>query len=168
LSKGRFRKDHDLYVTDTATKGRGLFTHRAWRKGDIVLIVKGKTRYFQATTPEECYQYPNWFAVNKNTWVDPNAPYVYLNHSCNPSLGIFYGRIFIATRDIAPGEELTFDYSTTEDELDWEMRCHCQEATCRGVIRSVQHLAPHHYERIQAYTPPYFCKVYEMQQITPK
>jgi hypothetical protein len=38
-----------------------------------------------------------------------------------------------AMRDIQPGEELTHDWATTDDEA-YEMRCHCGAANCRGVI----------------------------------
>lgn len=47
-------------------------------------------------------------------------------------------------RDIEPGEELTYDYSTTmnDDEAalvrsgyeKWTCACHCGAETCRGII----------------------------------
>ena len=38
-------------------------------------------------------------------------------------------------RDIAPGEELTHDWATTDD-LDYEMECHCGAVGCRGTVTS--------------------------------
>jgi hypothetical protein len=36
-------------------------------------------------------------------------------------------------RDIAPGEELTHDWATTDDG-DHAMACHCGSPRCRGTI----------------------------------
>ncbi|MEW6299813.1 MAG: hypothetical protein AB1671_19135, partial [Thermodesulfobacteriota bacterium] len=41
--------------------------------------------------------------------------------------------VFVALRDIAPGEELTHDWATTDD-LDYVMECRCGSPNCRGVI----------------------------------
>ncbi len=40
----------------------------------------------------------------------------------------------LAIRDIAAGEEICFDYSTTLDEEDFTMVCRCGSPSCRGVI----------------------------------
>lgn len=42
----------------------------------------------------------------------------------------------IALRDIAAGEELTYDYSTHQEHPEGEMICLCGAASCRGVVRS--------------------------------
>jgi hypothetical protein len=59
----------------------------------------------------------------------------YINHSCAPNsyMRITHGHIlFIALRDIHPGEEITLDYVTTLHSND--KRCHCQAPSCRGTI----------------------------------
>jgi hypothetical protein len=41
--------------------------------------------------------------------------------------------VMTASRDLVPGDELTFDYATSEDhEQNW--KCLCGEATCRGRV----------------------------------
>lgn len=62
----------------------------------------------------------------------------YFNHSCNPNSGI-NGQIFlVAMRDIAPGEEITFDYAMVLHKTAgvplYEMVCSCGSANCRGTI----------------------------------
>jgi hypothetical protein len=37
----------------------------------------------------------------------------------------------VARRDIGAGEELTFDYGTTDTD-PWTLECHCGAAGCRG------------------------------------
>src|ERR1044072_9028842 len=62
----------------------------------------------------------------------------YINHSCAPNafMQILYDHIlFIALRDIEPGEEITIDYEQTLHSDD--KRCICQAATCRGTINRI-------------------------------
>lgn len=47
-----------------------------------------------------------------------------------------------AIRDIPMGQEITFDYSTVMAEDGWAMPCLCGRPSCRGVIRTGQHLPP--------------------------
>ena len=59
----------------------------------------------------------------------------YINHSCSPNafMKILYDHIlFIALRDIEPGEEITIDYEQTLHSDD--KRCICGASTCRGTI----------------------------------
>lgn len=59
----------------------------------------------------------------------------YINHSCEPNafMKILYGHIlFIALRDILPGEEITIDYQSTLHSN--KKRCICGAPSCRGTI----------------------------------
>ena len=59
----------------------------------------------------------------------------YINHSCEPNafMKVLYGHVlFIALRDIEPGEEITIDYEQTLHSDD--KRCICGASTCRGTI----------------------------------
>lgn len=64
----------------------------------------------------------------------------YLNHSCRPNAA-FRGRLLVAVVPIARGEEVTFDYNTTELELASPFECRCGH--CGGqTIRGFRHLGP--------------------------
>jgi uncharacterized protein len=59
----------------------------------------------------------------------------YMNHSCRPNCYMRITRghlLFMALRDIHPGEEITCDYITTHHPDDY--RCRCKAADCRGTI----------------------------------
>ena len=59
----------------------------------------------------------------------------YINHSCQPNSYMKMLRrhiIFIARRDILPGEEITIDYVATYHSD--AKRCRCGAANCRGTI----------------------------------
>jgi len=63
---------------------------------------------------------------------------MFINHSCDPNCETEdeEGRIFVmAIRDIAAGEELTYEYNLYDSD-DAEADCHCGAAKCRGTMFS--------------------------------
>jgi hypothetical protein len=65
----------------------------------------------------------------------------FLNHSCAPNAALV-GRELRAAVDIAPFDEITFDYLTTEFELAAPFRCGCGAAHCVGEVRGFAALTP--------------------------
>lgn len=62
----------------------------------------------------------------------------FLNHSCAPTCRVD-GRRLVALRELAAGEELTFDYNATEWDLAEPFRCSC--GACGGsIVRGFAHL----------------------------
>jgi SET domain-containing protein len=62
----------------------------------------------------------------------------YINHSCKPNCYMRVTRghlIFMALRDINPGEEITCDYVSTHHPDTY--RCHCKAEGCRGTINRI-------------------------------
>jgi hypothetical protein len=74
----------------------------------------------------------------------------YINHSCEPNCRVVFqadGRVICqALRDIAPGEELTFDYATTttRDGLavfpGWRFACACGAPGCRAEVSCAEEI----------------------------
>lgn len=56
---------------------------------------------------------------------------LYLNHSCEPNVGLSGNIVFVAMRDIAVGEELTTDYAFVDDH-DTRMDCQCGHGASAG------------------------------------
>jgi hypothetical protein len=65
----------------------------------------------------------------------------FLNHACEPNTRIA-GRSLRARRDLQAGDEVTFDYDTTEWDMAAPFPCACGAPTCRGLIRGYRHLTP--------------------------
>lgn len=57
-----------------------------------------------------------------------------INHSCEPNTGLDGATMLRAMRDIAVGEELTFDYATSDGGDYDEFTCLCGSVTCRGLV----------------------------------
>lgn len=125
--------------------GVGVFAARAFRKGELVLQPTGRVLSYQTI-------YSIQFDWDRH--LDPDAPAKYLNHSCNPNLGVHTRPNgwpeFVALRDIACDEQVTFDYAMTEyqhyprtdPDLDFELVCHCGEPDCRGRLGYYSELSP--------------------------
>ena len=67
---------------------------------------------------------------------------MHLNHSCEPNLGLQGQIVYVALRDIAVDEELTFDYAMNEDDPNEIMKCQCGTENCRRVITGVDWKRP--------------------------
>lgn len=76
----------------------------------------------------------------------------FLNHACAPNTRL-EGRSLVATKRIRAGEEITFDYETTEWDMAAPFPCGCNAATCRGLIRGFRHLTPAQRQRLAGAAP---------------
>jgi hypothetical protein len=57
-----------------------------------------------------------------------------VNHSCDPSCGLVGQVVLVAKYDLAPGDELTFDYGTCDASPYDEFDCACGAPRCRGRV----------------------------------
>jgi D-alanine-D-alanine ligase len=84
-----------------------------------------------------------------------------INHSCAPNCFIdFDSWAFCAARKIEAGEELSYNYLTTEWELAAPFRCACGAASCHGMIAGFKYLKPSQQEDLS-----YFCSPYLLRQL---
>jgi hypothetical protein len=81
-------------------------------------------------------------------------PVDYMNHSCEPNCGVRGSVVVVARHDIAAGDELTFDYGTTDTDR-WSLECACGAATCRGRMTGDDWRDPAFQERHAGYLSLY-------------
>lgn len=75
--------------------------------------------------------------------IDGFSTAMFMNHSCDANCETEEDneRIFIrALRDIAPGEELLYDYHLYDSDLNDDAPCFCGSANCRGTMYSEREL----------------------------
>lgn len=149
-----------IYHSTSKIDGTGIFAGEDIKKGEVISRVKGELKFKINKNKADALANPDWVGIKKNQWIDPEKPYKFLNHSCNPSCGIKGKVTMIALKDIKEGEEITVDYSTIEGDLRWEMKCNCGEKNCRGIIRSVQYLPKKQFAKYLPNVPTYFKKLY--------
>jgi len=82
--------------------------------------------------------------------------WAYLNHSCAPNCRIeFSDWTLVADRQIRAGEDLTFDYLTTEWDMAEPFQCRCGAAGCRGRVGGLKHLPPAEQASLRRRCSPY-------------
>lgn len=148
-----------IVVGNSKIDGKGIFTANNVQKGCRVFIFKGKIINYDPKTKNEAITKPNVMGYGRGLSIDPYAPFTCLNHSCDPNIGQRGRVLFVALRNIKKGEELTFDYSISEDSL-WMMKCTCSFKNCRKIIRGIRYLPEDIYNKRMPYIPKYFQSVY--------
>lgn len=120
-------RDRVKVISTDDGKGEGLQAVAGFRAGEIVFtftgtVVSEQTLYTLQIEPGKYLSDP--LVMGK------------VLHACEPNMHCDMRTLtFTAVRDIAPGEMLTMDYESTEDELFRQFFCGCGAASCRGWIR---------------------------------
>jgi|GEM_PF-28577 len=110
----------------TGKKGKTTIASQDILKGEEILKITGEETLVR-----------NRFSVQvgEDLHINPVAEGgKYMNHSCDPNSFMNDERFMIANRNIAKGEEISFDYSTTEDVIAEKFICACGSEQCRGEI----------------------------------
>jgi uncharacterized protein len=124
-------------VRESKIHGRGLFATADIAKDEIVVVKSGhivdrKTLREQITPrlgPVEI-QIDDDLFIAPVTEEERELSMLYLNHSCDPNLGVRGEITFAAMRDIRAAEELTHDWAMTDDD-DYSVECNCGVPDCR-------------------------------------
>lgn len=126
-------------VRESPIHGKGLFATASISKDEIVCVKGGYIFNRQTLNGVAPSLGPAEIQIGDDLFIGPlckkdrDGSMIFSNHSCAPNIGVQGQIIFVALRDIRPGEELTHDWATTDDD-DYEMTCRCGAANCRGVI----------------------------------
>ncbi len=122
-------------------KGQGVMTIKPIQKGEIVSALNFDSIRSEGTETEMSVQGGiKDFIDNSNDTIDN-----YFNHSCNPNmrLRLSHHYDFQAIREIKVGEELTWNYLTTEYDLTKtkeDFFCRCGSRNCYGQIKGFKYL----------------------------
>ena len=157
IAATRKRATPAVRVRNSSIHGRGVFAQRPIKKGARIIEQKGAR-----ITHDECDElvanssesgHTFLFTLNDRYVIDTNRggnAARWINHGCTPNCESeseqddrgrpHKDRIFIsATRDIAAGEELTYDYLITldqehTDEMKNIWQCLCGSEKCTGTM----------------------------------
>ena len=151
-------------VRDSKIHGRGLFALADIAKGEIVAvkgghIVDGKTLREKITPrfgPVEIQIGDDLF-IAPVTEEERELSMLYLNHSCDPNLGVRGEITFVAMRDIRSGEELAHDWAMTDDD-DYSVECNCGAPGCRKTLTGKDWQRPDLQERYAGYFSAYLAR----------
>jgi SET domain-containing protein len=157
------QRETDSYLTPKAEARRkpngqmGIFAREPIARDEIVSVWGGEilTRAQVQQLPERLQQYvmqvEQDFFLGGGTQDATN----YFNHSCNPNVGFSGQLVLLALRDIAPDQEICFDYAMCDGSAYDEFECQCGAPNCRKKIRGTDWQIPELWERYRGYFVPY-------------
>jgi len=79
------------------------------------------------------------------------------NHSCDPNVGYSNSITLVAIRNIKRGEELVFDYATSETFFE-SFKCNCSSKNCRRIITKNDWKNKDIQKRLKNYFSPFLKK----------
>jgi hypothetical protein len=131
---------------------KGIFAKQDLRENSVIFYLRGTistqpTKYTIQLGNRRHLSFP---AIRKPN-DDLDYCWQYLNHSCEPNGYINTAEsTFRALRDIVAGEEISFNYLTTEAEMAVPFECICGSANCFGFIRGRNFLTPAQAKRLSS------------------
>jgi hypothetical protein len=131
-----------IFVGETSSCGFGIFAAKRFARDQKILVEESGDYYDGALSYEQIVALDldlskYCFQVGLDRFLLPTGSIDDLiNHSCFPNAGIrltTMGYELIALRDIEPGEEITYDYSTYIESPE-RLVCRCRAVCCRQLV----------------------------------
>ncbi len=117
--------------------GQGVFAVEPVEAGEVVAVWGGRIvpEDIAAALPPNLRRYV--VQVEDDQYLAPLDrvdPAELVNHCCLPNCGLRGQITLVALRRIEPGEEITFDYATTDSSPFLEFDCACVKKPCRNRV----------------------------------
>lgn len=141
-----YRTPANPFAVGESHLGKAVFAAQGFAAGEVVTRFGGP-RVPVDRLPRDLHGAADRYVqVSATDYLGPSGRIDDLiNHSCAPNTGLRFrpdGIDLIALHDIAPGEEIAWDYATTLADPDWRMPCACGAPDCRGTIAAFSTLPP--------------------------
>ena len=126
-------------VTRVCNGGKGTFTRRKVPANNRILEFTGD-RVVREVVNQAVADggRDSFLQVGENSFIGSSGNMDdYVNHSCDPNCGLEFAGDRIYLKSIKPikrGEELTFDYATSQKSFPFRFHCRCGSLECRGEI----------------------------------
>jgi len=127
-------------------KGESLCAVKHINKNDIILKLKRRILKSSTTTSIQ---------IDENKHIECKWLNIE-NHSCKPNSYFKYNDLSIRTlRKIKSGEEISFNYLTTEWNLHHKFKCKCGSKNCFQNIKGFKHLTLKQKKKLKPMLPPF-------------
>ena len=129
-------------VKKSKLSGKGVFAKQDIAKDELVSLWGGVV-YSTKETEKLSKKYPQFsthtVSICEGFYLGPinNTGFddvELFNHGCEPNIGVKGQIVLVARRNIKAGEELLFDYDTTETTDEGWFYCKCNSKSCRKII----------------------------------
>jgi SET domain-containing protein len=128
-----------IKVRTSDLEGRGVFAIEKIEEGEVVAVKAGhiitsdEITEITESVGDYALQIHNELYLGPRFEDELDRMVIFINHSCNPNVGFEGQVVYVAMRDIEPGEELCHDYAMERTD-DYSLECHCGSEYCRGKI----------------------------------
>lgn len=148
-----------VLVRDTP-QGAALYATRDLARGERILTISGRVQ-------KQPTRYSIQIDAGRHVEADGDLPdeemrlrhpWRFLNHSCDPVARI-EGDALYARNAIRAGEEITFDYTTTEADMAEPFQCRCGSPRCVGQVQGFMHLAPREQQARRTHLAPHILRI---------
>jgi hypothetical protein len=149
-----------LEVRVNPAKGNyGLFSCQTISPGELVICWGGDIVTGEQFSALNAFEQEHSVQVEDDLYQVPNMgepdPGDYVNHSCDPNLGLTSSITLVALRNIQPGEEVCIDYAMCDSTPYDEFICGCGSSLCRGHITGNDWQLPELQTRYDGFFSPY-------------
>ena len=147
--------------------GNGLFTTQFIPKGEMVWQLDEPTYSWNeiealSKKRRKAFNYYGFqCGADRFSLPEPGDISREANHSCDPNTWWAGSYSLVALRDIQPSDEVTYDYSTCDIDIEFEMKCNCGAPCCRKIITNRDYLDTEWQERYGLNLPPHVLSAIE-------
>lgn len=148
----RSQNSSDLRIVDNL-HGKCVITNSPIPAGTLLYNIEGKV-----------FKSPNRWSIqiDEDLHLTPDRhPWAMVNHHCNPNAVIdLNNRSMTALRDLHSGEEITWNYLTTEWSLATSFTCTCGHQECFGEIKGFGYLSDFQKHRLSHSISPILAQMW--------
>jgi len=126
-------------IRKSLKEGYGFFATKNIRKDEIVAIRSGhiveldEAMKLDKIIGDFSLQISDHHFLCPKTKEEIEEIAIYINHSCDPNIGMNGQINYVAMRDIISGEELCLDYSLAMN-TEYKLECNCGSKNCRKLV----------------------------------
>jgi hypothetical protein len=115
------------------SKGWALYAVETIARDEVIVALSGP---IVGHNTETSIQFGEGVYLDGNGDIDD-----FLNHSCEPNGYVRFSDMSVrALRAIDAGEEITYDYNSTEFDMEEGFMCRCGAERCLGLVRGFRYL----------------------------
>lgn len=158
-----------IFVLKSKIHGKGVFAAEDIKRGEKIQYINGEKVKKVVKSKAESKKIENWIGMGKSLWINTKGtPFRYINHSCYPNAAITGTKTVVALEDIKSGSEINIDYSMTDADPYWHIKCHCGAKNCRKEIRAIYTVPPEVFKRHFQFVSKPFQKIFIKNYILSK
>lgn len=148
--------DRRLYVAQ-GHLGKGVFARVAIAAGETLAIFGGQLLDISHVEELPAYWRRYCLQIEEEAFLfsQPPSSADFVNHGCDANAGLRGQVVLVSLRPIAVGEEVLYDYGTSDGSPYDEFACRCQSAQCRGRVTAEDWRRPDLQLRYRGYFSPY-------------